>query len=165
VFNGDPVQSVTVNFQSTSGNFAPTYTWDPTTGTFKRSIGIVPFVDTDNKAQIAPQNVIVQFVQCCLPSPEGGNYQSVGNGDAWIFSGGKVVKGKWSRPDKSQVTQFTDAAGQPVKLTPGRTWVEFTPWIFEISGVSVVYPPGVTPSTAPPPTTLPATTTTTKKKK
>lgn len=71
--------------------------------------------------------MVVEFVGCCLPSPEGGAYQTVGQGDAWVFSDGKLVKGKWARSDRSQPTQYVDAAGAPIKLTPGRTWVEFVP--------------------------------------
>jgi hypothetical protein len=66
-------------------------------------------------------------VSCCIPGSEGGNFQTVGQGDAWVFSDGKVVRGKWSRTDRSQQTQYTDAAGAPIKLAPGRTWVELLP--------------------------------------
>ena len=75
-------------------------------------------------------NVIVQFVQY-RNSP--GDFDVVGNpvpvaavvgnGDAWVLSGGKVVKGKWSKPSPEAMTAFTDAAGAPVALMPGRTWV------------------------------------------
>jgi hypothetical protein len=47
----------------------------------------------------------------------------VGSGDAWVLAGGKVVKGKWSKPSPEAMTAFTDAAGAPVALLPGRTWV------------------------------------------
>ncbi len=156
-FNGDQVQSFTVNFNVAGGadQYRPTYTYDQGSNTWKRAIGLTPFMDTDGQ-QDAPTNVIVEFVGCCLSSPESGNFQTVGNGDAWIFSNGKVVKGKWSRSDRSQVTQFTDANGTPVKLTPGKTWVELAPNDLELGGVPIVAPPNATttvPSTAPPPTT------------
>ena len=130
--------------------------------TWKRSIGLAPFMDTDGK-QVAPNNVVVQFVGCCLPSPEGGNFQTVGNGDAWFFSNGQLVEGKWSRTDKTQPIQYTDVNGQPIRLTPGKTWVELLP-IIGFAGTQISVTP--TASAAPPtPTTLPPTTTTTKKKK
>jgi hypothetical protein len=38
-----------------------------------------------------------------------------------------VTKGKWSKPSQTAVTKYTDAAGNPVKLGTGRTWVHFAP--------------------------------------
>jgi hypothetical protein len=136
-FNGDPVSDFTVGFKN---GYAVTYTFDPASHTWKRAFGPTPHTVVSGQ-QIAPTNVIVQFVGCCLDTPEGGGYQTVGEGDAWVFSDGKIVRGKWSRSEASQDTRFTDAAGKPIKLTPGRTWVEFVP-------ASPDYPVTVT---APPP--------------
>ena len=120
---GDPVSAFTVLF--TKG-FEPSYLWDAASKTWKRSYGFAPFTATSG-ADIAPSNVIVQLVGCCIDSTGGARNIVVGTGTALIFTDGKVVHGTWSRPDKGQVTQFLDAAGQPVKLQPGRTWVEFMP--------------------------------------
>jgi Protein of unknown function (DUF3048) C-terminal domain len=141
-FAGDPVASFTVDFDPP---YAPTYTWDAAAKAWSRSIGADPFVDESGQ-QIAPANVIVQFVPCCLDVPEGGTYITVGSGEAWVFSAGNVVRGTWSRDDPSQVTKFVDANNQPIRLTPGRTWVEFVP-----NGENVdVTPP--TPAAPPTPT-------------
>jgi hypothetical protein len=122
-FAGDPAPAVTVNFDAP---YAPTYTYDPASHAWLRSIGSTPFVAASGQ-QIAPSNVIVQFVPCCLPIPEGGIYITVGTGEAWVFSDGKVVRGTWSRNDRSEVTKFLDANNQLVRLEPGPTWVEFVP--------------------------------------
>ena len=66
-FQGAPVTQFNVKYEAI---YAPTYTWDPPSGTWKRSILGAPFMDTDGN-QVAPQNVIVMFVSCCLSSPEG----------------------------------------------------------------------------------------------
>jgi hypothetical protein len=148
VFNGDPVAQFTVGFKA---GYAVSYAFDAASHTWKRTTGLSPHTVISGQ-QIAPTNVVVEFVGCCLPSPEGGAYQSVGEGDAWVFSDGKLVKGKWSRADRSQPTQYVDAAGAPIKLPPGRTWVEFLP-------VGLDYPVAVTPGApAPPPPTAPPTT-------
>jgi hypothetical protein len=41
-----------------------------------------------------------------------------------VFTGGKQITGTWSRPDKSRPARLLDAAGRPIALTPGQTWVE-----------------------------------------
>jgi hypothetical protein len=126
---GEPVTAFTVGFDAPYG---PTYTYDRASGLWSRSIGSQPFVDESGQ-QIAPTNVIVQFVPCCIDVPEGGIYLTVGSGEAWVFSGGKMVRGTWSRDDRSQVTRFTDLNNQPISLTPGRTWVEFVPDGIDVS--------------------------------
>ena len=153
-FQGAPVTAFTVEYETI---YAPTYTWDPPTGTWKRSIQGAPLMDTDGN-QVAPQNVIVEFVSCCLSSPEGANYITVGNGDAWVFSNGMLVQGKWSRTNSSQVTQFTDDSGQPLRLTPGRTWVELMPVISFENALVKVTPAssGLAPPTTATTTTLPS---------
>jgi hypothetical protein len=157
-FTGNPVQTFTVKYDSL---YAPTYTWDPASGTWKRSIGVAPFMDSDGQ-QVAPNNVVVQFVTCCLPSPEGGNFQTVGTGPAWFFSNGQLVEGKWARSATTQAIQYTDINGQPIRLTPGKTWVELLPAI-AFANQQVVVTPAAS-AVAPTPTSAPPTTTTTKKK-
>ena len=79
--------------------------------------------------QLAVDNVIVQFVSYRGTGQRDSSGSQVdeavvtGEGEAWIFSRGKVVKGRWSKPSESAMTTFTDAAGNPVSLVPGKTWV------------------------------------------
>ena len=154
-FVGDNVNAFTIKYDPTFGQ--PTYTWDAAIGAWRRSVGATPFLTTDG-GQVAPNNVIVQFVGSYLPSPEGGSFNTVGAGDAWIFSAGKMIRGKWSRTAQTSPTSFTDTNGVPVRLTPGRTWVEFDSALAAFGGVTVV-------RGAPTPTTSPKTTPTTTKKK
>ena len=108
------------------------YDWDPAVG-WRRSIGGRPHV-VEGGAQLAPTNVIVQFVSW-VPSPGDVDTlgspvvvaQLVGAGDAWILSGGKVVKGHWAKANRDAVTTYTGPDNQPIALTPGRTWVELAP--------------------------------------
>jgi Protein of unknown function (DUF3048) N-terminal domain/Protein of unknown function (DUF3048) C-terminal domain len=142
-FNGDAVASFTVDFDPP---YRPTYTYDAANNVWTRAIGSTPFVDASGQ-QIAPTNVVVQFVPCCLDVPEGGTYITIGSGEAWVFSGGKMVKGTWSRSDRSQLTSFVDANNQPIHLAPGRTWVEFVP---NGGNVDVTAAAPASPASSPP---------------
>jgi hypothetical protein len=123
VFNGQPASSFTVN-QSPDRGYDPTYTWDAASGTWKRSYGGTPFTMTDG-TQVAPTNVVVQAtVYTPAPGAAGAVGQTVGQGQVWVFSGGKVAEGTWSRSNVNAPTRYTDANGAPILLTPGRTWVE-----------------------------------------
>ncbi|MGH8990290.1 MAG: DUF3048 domain-containing protein [Acidimicrobiia bacterium] len=108
------------------------YAWDAPSGTWKRSQDGAPHVVASG-TQIASHNVVVQFVT----NRKLGNVDAsghavnesivTGEGDAWVLSGGRVTKGRWSKPEAASPTRYTDAAGNPVKLSPGRTWVHFAP--------------------------------------
>ncbi|HEX2065106.1 MAG TPA: DUF3048 C-terminal domain-containing protein, partial [Acidimicrobiales bacterium] len=98
-------------------------------GTWRRSQDGRPHVDTAG-AQVAPKNVVVQFVhyrdtglrdRSGAVVPEG---EIQGEGEAWVLTDGKVVRGRWRKPTAEAVTQYVDAAGAPIPLTPGQTWVE-----------------------------------------
>jgi hypothetical protein len=108
------------------------YDWDAASGTWKRTSNGTPHTVASG-AQIAPQNVIVQFVAMhTLDYVDQSGTKVVestvtGTGDAWILSGGRITKGHWSKDSASSPTKFTDSAGNAVKLTPGRTWVNFAP--------------------------------------
>lgn len=130
----DPAGLPAVNLNVRIGRTAIDYDWDGALGKWKRSTNGTPHL-VEGGAQLTATNVIVQFVQY-RNSP--GDFDVVGNpvpvaavvgtGDAWVLAGGKVVKGaKWSKPSPEAVTAFTDAAGVPLALVPGRTWVLLAP--------------------------------------
>ena len=54
-------------------------------------------------------------------SPDGG---TIGNGDAVVFTNGKMMTAKWARDDRLKPITLTDASGAPVPLTQGTTWFE-----------------------------------------
>ncbi len=130
VFAGEAVTSFRVGF---GPGYAPNYTYDATSRTWKRDIDGQPFVMAD-QTQVAPTNVIVQFTQYT----GGGEADVSGEGVAWIFSDGKLIRGTWRRTSRDEVIQYFDAAGAPVKLLPGSTWVELLP---NLSPVDLVAPP------------------------
>jgi hypothetical protein len=101
------------------------YEWDPATATWKRSTGGRPHL-VEGGSQLAPTNVILQFT----PSSEFeadskvSVAQATGFGEAWILTSGMLVKGTWEKFSPTAVTVFKDAAGAPVRLPPGRTFVQ-----------------------------------------
>ena len=44
-----------------------------------------------------------------------------------VLTDGRAVEGTWTKPDEATPTAFTDAAGRPIALTPGRTTVVLLP--------------------------------------
>ena len=109
------------------------YVWDAATHSWPRSIDGVPH-RSEAGTQIAPTNVIVQFVNYrpSLGDTDAAKSQVFaidveGSGEAWVLTEGRLVKGKWTKATADAVTMFTDSTGRPMSVTPGSTWVELVP--------------------------------------
>jgi hypothetical protein len=126
-----PLQHISINF----GETAATWDWNGTLRAWLR--GQDGSADLDRAgAQLSATNVIVQFVPYItsgmatgegLPPAPIPTAELVGRGTAWYLSAGRVVRGSWSRSGLTTPTSFTDASGAPIRLNPGRTWVELVP--------------------------------------
>jgi hypothetical protein len=123
--NARPIGSVNIVYGPYGGNAPVDYAWDATVGGWLRWQAGAPHVDIDG-VQVAPPNIVIQFVDYV---PNGGipDGQLLGQGSAWVLTAGHIVEGSWMKSAPETPTQFVDAAGAPIKLTPGRTWVSLAP--------------------------------------
>ena len=48
-------------------------------------------------------------------------------GKALVAQGGKTIEGTWKKGKIGKAIQLFDAAGEPLLLAPGNTWVEMMP--------------------------------------
>jgi hypothetical protein len=92
-----------------------------------------------NGEQVTTENVLVLTVEYKISaankkSPEA---QTTGTGLAWVLQQGKITQGTWTRADKTDPWTLTDETGEPILLTPGRTFVELIR-----KGQGVVVPAG-----------------------
>jgi len=108
------------------------YAWDEASHTFRRTTDGAPHLDAAGE-QVAPENVVFQVVgyrNTGLVDRSGAavpEAELIGEGEAWVLTAGKLIKGHWSRPSEAQATTYTLPSGEPIKLTPGRTWLELVP--------------------------------------
>jgi hypothetical protein len=143
--------SVHIPFSSSSD---VTWQWNATTGTYLRFYSGQPD-KLLNGSQTAADNVVVMTVPTAYGSwvenSEGGHEVDVtatGSGPLVVVRNGVAITGTWTRPTLTQPATLTSAAGVPITLEPGNSWVELAP-----AGIPV------TPAAAPP---HPAVTATTK---
>lgn len=102
------------------------YVWDAGRAGWIRFQDGTPYAD-DQAQLVAPANVVFLYIEylCCPTVPGTPEAQTVGEGDAAVFADGRFIDARWSRPTGADVWNLTDkATGQPILLTPGRTWVE-----------------------------------------
>lgn len=127
---GTPAKAVTIGFKSP---YAVTWNWSPKTASWQRQI----FGGPDKVAsggQLATTNVVVMSTGY-LGGPEGtdGQVQLMGSGPVSVFTAGHVITGTWSRSDVAQPVRLLDGANQPIKLTPGPTWVELPDVSYQVT--------------------------------
>ncbi|MEO6125336.1 MAG: DUF3048 domain-containing protein [Ilumatobacteraceae bacterium] len=77
-------------------------------------------------SQVSSDNVIIAFLDYFpshtdARSPDG---RTTGTGAGLAFTGGRMVGVTWTRNDRLEPFAFNDADGNPVLLTPGRTFIE-----------------------------------------
>ncbi len=99
--------------------------FDGPSGAYLRSNGGTPHMD-ELSGQISTENVLVMFVdyQASPADNRSPEAQTIGSGEAWLFTGGVLQRGTWTRTDRLSAIVLHDAGGATIALTPGRTFVE-----------------------------------------
>ncbi|MBK01363.1 MAG: hypothetical protein CL464_02725 [Acidimicrobiaceae bacterium] len=133
VSEAEPTEGVDVTWGSTDVSFR----WATELGGWQRFQNGEQHLVADNEGELvalAPQNVVIQFTKYLLSNELDSNGARIpiaqiteGKGTAWILTDGKVIEGRWNKPNVTVHTQFADATGQPVSMTPGSTWVLLVP--------------------------------------
>jgi Protein of unknown function (DUF3048) N-terminal domain/Protein of unknown function (DUF3048) C-terminal domain len=122
---GRAVQGVTVDYGDTDIAFR----WDPEGGVWHREQNGSRHVDV-NGVDLAPENVIVQFVDYEPSGQVDSNGAPVQRavldgveGEAWVFTGGQLIEGLWFKGNFTNPSIYTTEDNQVIELTPGRTWI------------------------------------------
>lgn len=122
---GDGAKATNIAFKYSYSNCE--FKYDPDTNTYKRYISGSPYIDKENGKQIEVSNILVQKVKSKVLDAKGRlKINMTKGGKAMLFTGGKVIKGTWSRKNLNSRTIFKDENGKQFKLTTGKTWVEVT---------------------------------------
>lgn len=118
---GEPAAGVDLNMDG----LPIEWRFDSSSGAYARSNGGTPHMDALS-GQVITENVLVAFVDY-QPSPADNRSpeaQTIGSGEVWLFTGGLLTRGTWERADRLSPFVLRDAAGSPILLTPGRTFIE-----------------------------------------
>ena len=117
---------VTVTFHRSSGNVV-SHIWDAAVGGWVRiQGGALMTTETDfGITEVAPVNVAVVWMPHRASAAEAESPQalSYGTGDALVLTAGTVHNAVWERTADRAGFRFSDAAGNPLSLSPGSTWL------------------------------------------
>lgn len=103
------------------------YDYDVTSNSYKRVLASKPHIDERSKAQISPKVVIAIVIPYSIHQDRVHSvYQTIGSGKTYVFQDGVATEGTWEKTSsKAQIT-FKDAAGKPIALNAGQTWITAT---------------------------------------
>ncbi len=109
--------------------------WDAEQGLYLRTMEGKPHMDAGS-GRVSTNNVVVLAMNY-LPGISGSpDAQTVGEGEAFVLTGGNYIHATWSRPDTKVPFTLTADDGSIVLLQPGRTFIEL-PRV----GSTIVLPP------------------------
>lgn len=108
--------------------FNSSYIYNASTNTYDRSQAGAPHMDRE-AGQISPRVVVVMKMQETTVLEDGyrQSITTVGSGQAVIFQDGVAQEVTWTKPSREGQITFTDAAGAPVPLARGQTWITAVP--------------------------------------
>jgi hypothetical protein len=119
----------TIDIRISSGDYYSHYDYDPASNTYMRSeagAAHLELTSPDDKTgvQIHPKAVIALVMGYSIEADgQHSAYADTGTGTAIVFQDGGVTQAIWSKPDAASQIQFLDAAGAPLKLNAGQTWL------------------------------------------
>ncbi len=100
------------------------YDYDTVTNSYLRSQAGGPHMDATTNTQIKSKVVIALIMPYAIQSDgKHSEYGTIGSGTAYVFQDGNVTIGQWAKTASNIQFTFTDAAGKPLKLNPGQTWL------------------------------------------
>lgn len=106
---------------------------------YLRSMGGVAHMDGNTGAQLAFENVVVQYVphETTDIVEDSLGSRSIrlnlfGSGQAIVFRDGQAYTGTWRSDSRGDMPRFYKEDGGEVALKPGRTWIAVVPFNFAI---------------------------------
>lgn len=112
---------VTIRYR---GSPVVTHAWDSAAGGWSRTQDGRPHTSVAGD-QLAPENVVIMVTNYVTSAADAASPElvSIGEGELFVLTGGVLIEGTWARPTPADKPELLDADGEPILLTPGRTWV------------------------------------------
>ncbi len=120
-------QKITINLGTKT--YAAQYHYDPIRGVYLRTRAGQPHIDSENGQQLAPGVVVVQKVKTWGNNDDkfSISMQTIGEGEAVVFMGGRVIKGAWQKTSLDEPTRFFDAGHRELVFAATPLWIEVLP--------------------------------------
>ncbi|MDQ3158901.1 MAG: DUF3048 domain-containing protein [bacterium] len=128
------ITAQTISMNISSANYNSAWTFQKGSNTYKRDMAGSKHVDAKTAKQLEYKVVIALVMDKGIDSDgQHTTYDSIGNGTAFIYQSGTVIKGTWTKASEKDQFKFTNAAGETITLNPGKTWITIADSASQIS--------------------------------
>jgi hypothetical protein len=125
-------REIVMNF---GNGFIVTWKYDLASRRYLRELGGNPAVIISEQGEEVPfgaDTLVVMLVRRYTEqAPAGATsvpaVDTVGSGEAFVFSGGKMTTGIWSRESSADLIELSDEDGDPIPVPAGIIWIAFVP--------------------------------------
>ena len=122
--DGAPVQGVpSAGVVSVLDAVTVRWDYDAVTGLYRRMMSGRPHNDAAG-GQVTTDNVVVLAMDYVPGISDSPDAQTIGTGEAFVFTAGNYVHATWTRNDRLEPFTLKADDGSIVALTPGRTFIE-----------------------------------------
>jgi len=121
------ISEVSVGTDSSS-KFLSRWVYNPTKNSYSRYQSGVEHHERE-LGIITAKNIIIQYVRIDEISDnlDHLNLTMIGEGEAIILFDGKVIKGRWVKPDRNSRTRYYNANGEEIRFNRGKFWIYAVP--------------------------------------
>lgn len=108
------------------GNASPVFVYNEDDGLYYRSQYGSAMIDEMNGEQIAVSNVVFKICHGEVREPASKDYLAFsvhGEGEAYVFTNGRVIHGTWKRGSDYEPNLFYDENGEEIVFNQGKTWI------------------------------------------
>lgn len=129
------VSTITASFLPPS--YAAEWRYNTSTGRYGRWQIEGKHADQDG-TQIEADTIVVQRVHETVLDTVGRlDVDTIGQGEALVFSRGAVQIGRWRKTSLNSPTEWVSGDGSPMKLAPGKIWIEVVPQTGDVEYATV----------------------------
>lgn len=135
---GTPVSYLRIPYPASSRNTVE-FRHSAESNSYLRFVDGERHMDRNSGLQIAPQNVIVQYVphaSTFLVEDALGSrsldHDLFGFGPAFVFRDGLMYKGNWHTSTLGELMRFRTEEGGTISLHPGRSWIALVPEEYQL---------------------------------
>lgn len=88
----------------------------------------------EDSSQIRAKNIIVQYTKMWVIDDYGRKkIETVGEGNAIVFSDGQAIEGIWQKEKRTSRTKFYNEFDEEIEFNRGITWIQVVPNGYEVS--------------------------------
>ncbi len=118
-------QKITVPYFN---SYSVSYEYDTDKKLYNRFINGEPHMSATDDAQLTAKNILIYKVKNYnLDNAGRQELNTVGTGEGWYITDGKVISMMWNKPSRGARTEYYTSFGKPITFNPGNIYVQIIP--------------------------------------